>query len=610
MLLATDTMVDGRYKLVRRLGSGGMADVWCAEDEHLGRTVALKILHERFAQDREFVERFRREASSAAGLQHPNVVGVFDRGEFEGTYYIAMELLEGESLKQRIARGLSIPEALAIIRQILSAARFAHERGIIHRDFKPQNVIISREGKATVTDFGIAHAGASEITQTGSVMGTAHYLSPEQAQGLPVTAASDLYSTGIILYECLTGHVPFEAESSVAVALKQVSEMPRRPSALNPEVSPALDAVVMRALAKDPARRFADADAFRLALDQAEANPGEPAAGDTASFALPVPAAAAKAPPAGPPPGWVEDRRRRHRRRWLIFGVLGLLLSALAAFALTRPQMVPVPNVYGRQVAEATQILEAKGFDVSVQMVQRDAPVDTVIETDPPALTKVKKGSTVTLSVSAGPGLALVPKVDGLNERPALKALMKAGFEVKSVERFSRTIPAGEAIGTSPGPGVKVSRGSVVTLFVSKGTDQIAVPDVVGLTRGSALAELRDAGFAPAIDERDDPAPAGEVISQSPIGGALADKRSSVTIVVSTGRFAIKNVVGLGEARAVKTLRNQGLSVRTEHQATSNASEDGRVLDQTPSGGSTARRGEIVTITVGNYSPTVLTPGP
>ena len=263
------SVVDGRYRVLRRLGSGGMADVWLAEDTHLQRQVALKVLHRRFAQDREFVERFRREAESAAGLQHPNIVSVFDRGEFEGTYYIAMQYVDGPTLKQLIDRGLTPEQAVALIRQVLEAARFAHRNGIVHRDLKPQNVIVDGEGKAVVTDFGIARAGVSEITQTGSVMGTPHYLSPEQAQGFDVTAVSDLYSIGVILYEALTGRVPFEADSAVAVAMKQVSQTPQRPSSINPRVSPALDAVVMRALEKDPGERFQSADAFIAALDAA-----------------------------------------------------------------------------------------------------------------------------------------------------------------------------------------------------------------------------------------------------------------------------------------------------------------------------------------------------
>src|ERR671931_311136 len=302
MKLEAKTLIAGRYRLLGKLGSGGMADVWCAEDTMLDRRVALKFLLDRFAQDEQFVERFRREASAAAGLQHPNVVGVFDRGTVDGAHYIAMEYVEGASLKDLIDRGLSVGEAVEIVRQVLGGVKYAHDRGIVHRDLKPQNVLVDSEGRARVTDFGIARAGASEITQTGSVLGTAQYLSPEQAQGLPVTASSDIYSIGVMLYEALTSHVPFDADSPVTVALKQVSERPRPPSELNPQVSRALDGVVMRALAKDPANRFASAEEFRQALDAAEADPSGGGFGDTASYAAVVAAAGTPPPPPAPPP--------------------------------------------------------------------------------------------------------------------------------------------------------------------------------------------------------------------------------------------------------------------------------------------------------------------
>ena len=269
--ITKDTVVDERYRILARVGSGGMADVYCAEDLQLGRKVALKLLYRRFAEDDEFVERFRREASSAAGLQHPNVVQVYDRGEWDETYYIAMEFVDGRSIKQIVrADGPLDPDhAIDLTIQVLRAERYAHKRGIVHRDIKPQNVLVDEEGRAKVTDFGIARAGASDMTETGSIMGTAQYLSPEQAQGHPVTARSDLYSTGIVLYEMLTGHVPFDGESAVAIALKQVAEAPVPPGELNPRVSPALEATVMRALEKDPAYRYADADEFIAALQAA-----------------------------------------------------------------------------------------------------------------------------------------------------------------------------------------------------------------------------------------------------------------------------------------------------------------------------------------------------
>src|SRR6059058_3075743 len=251
------SFVDERYKVVSRLGSGGMADVYLAEDEQLGRKIALKLLHRRFAEDPGFVERFRREAQAAAGLQHPNVVSVYDRGAYDDTYYIAMEYLPGRSLKQLIRdeAPLDPVRAINITLQILKAARFAHRRGVIHRDLKPHNVIVDESDHAKVTNFGIARAGASDMTETGSIMGTAQYLSPEQAQGLAVSPGSDLYAIGIVLYELLTGRVPFDAESTVTIALKQVNEAPVPPSRINAAVTPELEAVVMRAIEKDPARR-------------------------------------------------------------------------------------------------------------------------------------------------------------------------------------------------------------------------------------------------------------------------------------------------------------------------------------------------------------------
>src|SRR4051812_1441603 len=304
--LAPETVVDQRYSIVSRIGSGGMADVYCAQDLQLGRKVALKLLYRRFAEDEEFVERFKREASAAAGLQHPNVVGVYDRGEWDGTYYIAMEYLEGRSLKQVLQEEGPLPadRAIDIVIQILRAARFAHQRGIIHRDIKPHNVILDEEGRAKVTDFGIARAGASDMTETGSIMGTAQYLSPEQAQGHAVSAQSDLYAIGIVLYELLTGRVPFDGDSPVTIALKQVSELPIPPSAFNPSVPPELDAIVLRALEKDPARRFADSDEMIAELEALRDRLAAiPAGQSTAVFgAVPEPTGPTALVGAPPPP--------------------------------------------------------------------------------------------------------------------------------------------------------------------------------------------------------------------------------------------------------------------------------------------------------------------
>src|ERR671924_1134308 len=296
------TVFDGRYRIVRKLGSGGMADVYLAEDEELGRRVAIKILNERHANDEQFVERFRREAKNAAGLSHPNIVSIYDRGEAEGTYYIAMEYLEGRTLKELIVtKGPTpIPVAIDYTRQMLGALGFAHKHGIVHRDIKPHNVVVGPDGRLKVTDFGIARSGASQMTEAGSIIGTAQYLSPEQARGAPVSPSSDLYSVGIVLYELLTGTAPFAGETPVELAMKHLSKTPEPPSRLRPEVPRDLDFVVLRALAKSPDERYQsademDADLARVARGVSVSPETEEAA--TAIIARPITAATVVAPP-------------------------------------------------------------------------------------------------------------------------------------------------------------------------------------------------------------------------------------------------------------------------------------------------------------------------
>ena len=284
----TGTLFADRYRLERKLGSGGMADVWLAEDQELGRHVAVKILHERYANDEQFVERFRREATHAAGLSHPNIVSIYDRGVAGGSYYIVMEYIEGRTLKELIVtRGpCPVPVAISYTRQILAALRYAHKNGIIHRDIKPHNVLVDREGRVKVADFGIARAGASEMTEAGSIVGTAQYLSPEQARGAPVDESSDLYSTGIVLYELLTGTVPFTGETPVEIAMKHLSQTPEAPSARRPDIPHDLDLVVLRALAKEPAERYRTA--AELDRDLELVARGDPVGAETATAATMV----------------------------------------------------------------------------------------------------------------------------------------------------------------------------------------------------------------------------------------------------------------------------------------------------------------------------------
>ena len=594
------TIVDERYTLDRKIGSGGMADVWLADDQELSRKVAIKMLHDRFAQDQEFVERFRREAQSAAGLQHPNVVSIFDRGEFSDTYFIAMEYVDGPQLKQLIKGGMGIQDAIDFTRQILNAARFAHRKGIVHRDLKPQNVLIDEDGRARVTDFGIARGTSSDITATGSVMGTAQYLSPEQAQGKETTPASDIYSIGVILYEALTGRVPFEGDSAVSVALKQVSEAPRRPSTVNPEVPPALDAVVMRALAKDPEARFKDADAFMKGLDAAERAPDQPRPEDTAAFAAVSPEGEHDY---ADEEEWSDEEERRRRRRWILLALLVALVAGLVAFALTRPGSVTVPSVTGIPEPTATERLEAEGLDVDIDPVPSTAPRETVLEQDPIAGETVDEGSTVTLSVSSGPAIVTVPDVSGRPEKQATELLEQAGLLVDPGFGFSDTVPEGRAIGTEPAAGVEISAGSTVNLTISRGSNKVEVPDVVGLDDQQALSILSDAELGGNVVQRDDDAPAGQVVGQSPGPGRLVRPGAQVTIFVSSGAITVPDVVGEARKSAVTALKQAGFTPSVSEEPTTDPAEDGVVTNQFPPAGSRGQRGDLVTITVGALTP-------
>jgi eukaryotic-like serine/threonine-protein kinase len=627
----TSTIIDGRYRVLHRVGSGGMADVVCAEDLQLGRKVAIKLLHRRFAQDEEFVERFRREASSAAGLQHPHVVAVYDRGAWDNTYYIAMEYLEGRTLKKLVQEEAPLAPARAIdlTIQILRAARFAHKRGIIHRDLKPHNVIIDGEGRAKVTDFGIAKAGASDMTQTGSIMGTAQYLSPEQAQGHPVSAPSDLYSVGIILYEMLTGRVPFEGESAVTIALKQVSEVPVPPSRHNPAVPPALEAVVLRALEKDPARRFADADEFIAALEHA----GQGILPPPATAATTVLQATGPMIPI-PPPGAYQEVAQVEQRyygppeppvdepqdgdgpgRWWVALLVGLIVAGaiVAGLLLTGKDKVQVPNVVGSPQAESEILLKRKGLSTDVTMKESPTqPKGTVIGQDPGGGSRVPKGSVVGLTVSAGPGTARVPDLAGKGRNEARKQLTDLGFNVAEERATSDAITENRVIVTRPDVGTELDKGSPVVLVISSGKERVAVPKVVELTEDEARSTLEALGFKVTVKEQetDDSAKVGEVLSQDPAASANRAKGSTVTVTVGKEpvEVDVPDVTGQGRLAATSALKQAGFDVNAVPTPTTDRAEDLHVISQDPADGK-AKKGSTVTINYGQLEePTTTTP--
>jgi serine/threonine-protein kinase len=629
--LAADTVIDGRYQVIEHLGTGGMADVYCAHDLQLGRKVALKLLHDRFAEDEEFLERFRREASSAAGLQHQHVVSVYDRGQADGTSYIAMEYVSGRTLKQLVTEegALDPARAVDLTVQILRAARFAHRRGIIHRDFKPQNVIVDEEGRAKVTDFGIARAGASDMTQTGSIMGTAQYLSPEQAQGHAVGARSDLYSIGIILYELLTGRVPFNADSAVTVALKQVSETPTPPSRINTKVTPELEAVVLRALAKEPEQRFADADEFIAALQAASSrmpSAAAIAAAEAAAASLPAPESRRRTPPPPPPgphptgvlpvePHQVEivrqplpprAARTRPRWPWLALGALALLALIIAIVMIAVPKKVQVPDVVGGSVGTASQRLRSDGFKVAYVRDTSDKPRNTVTGQDPQGGTSAEEGATVTLTVSDGPPLQKVPEVVGKGRREARRLLQDAGFEVQEGSVPSATVKINRVISQNPSASSTAESGSVVTLEVSAGPEQVKVPDVTGKSDEDARTALENAGFRVSVAKKEDAdADAGKVLSQNPAAGSAAERGSVVTITVAEQpkQVEVPNVVGRSQTAATETLSKAGLGIDVEEAPVDSPDRDGIVQAQSPDADSKADRGTTVTITVGVFDP-------
>jgi beta-lactam-binding protein with PASTA domain/predicted Ser/Thr protein kinase len=630
-----DQVFDGRYRVVRKLGSGGMADVYLAEDEELGRRVAIKILNDRHANDEQFVERFRREAKNAAGLSHPNIVSIYDRGEAEGTYYIAMEYLEGRTLKELLVKRGPTPMAVAIdyARQILAAVGFAHRNGIVHRDIKPHNVVVAPDGRLKVTDFGIARSGTSQMTETGSIIGTAQYLSPEQAKGAPVTPASDIYSVGIVLYEMLTGSVPFTGDTPLEIAMKHLSAIPEPPSEHRPEVPHELDSIVLRALAKDPDDRYQsaeemDADLARAARGQAVAPETEEAAthvlrgaGTTTLSNAPTQVTRRSvtvvppAPPYASPTGFYEyDEPMRRRSFWPWLLAVVLIAAAIVAgwyvytkiqdqLAQTKP--VAVPLVEGSVERLAVQKILASGLKVRVRRVPSDtADVGRVYNQQPAPGERIDKGNTVLILVSSGKPKVTVPGVIGQQATDAVAALTERGLKA-DIHRINSDQASGTVTGQFPKAGTRLIKGEKVRINVSQGPKPIPVPPVVGVPYEQAAGTLQGAGFAVARRDVDSSEPAGVVVQMDPPANTLSSKGSTITVYVSKGpkESAVPDVTSFSRADAVATLLNSHFKADVVVLDVTDPSQDGVVLTQSPGPGQAAKPGSTVTITVGRYTP-------
>jgi eukaryotic-like serine/threonine-protein kinase len=630
-----DQVFDGRYHVVRKLGTGGMANVYLAEDQELDRRVAIKMLDDRHAQDEQFVERFRREAKNAAGLTHPNIVSIYDRGEAEGTYYIAMEYLDGRTLKELLVARGPTPVAVAIdyARQALAALGFAHRNGVVHRDIKPHNVSVASDGRLKVMDFGIARAGTSQMTETGSIIGTAQYLSPEQAKGAPVGPASDIYSVGIVLYEMLTGSVPFTGDTPLEIAMKHLSTTPEPPSERRPEVPHELDSIVLRALAKDPADRYPtaeamDADLARAARGQAVAPETEEAATQvlrgvgavTAVSSAPTevvrrPIGTGSRPPAyGPPTGFYEyDEPARRRSFWPWLLAVALVAAAVAGgwYVYTKIQdqlaankPVPIPLVEGQVERLAVSNIRDAGLTPKVIRRPDDKVPEThVVSQDPGAGTRTDKGNPVTIVVSTGQPKVDVPDVRGDQATDAVAEITRQGLVAKVV-RINSDKETGTVTGQDPAPGKRVVKGTSVRINVSEGPKPIAVPPVLGVPYEQAAGQLQGAGFAVAREDVDSNEPKGTVVRQSPEGNSLAGKGSTVTLSVSKGppESPVPDVSSFSRAEAIATLRGSGFKAVVEISEVEDPLLDGVVLFQNPGAGTTARPGSTVTITIGHYT--------
>jgi len=622
----------GRYRLERKLGGGGMADVWLAEDQELGRKVAIKILHDRYANDTQFVERFRREATHAAGLSHPNVVSIFDRGEAEGSYYIVMEYVEGRTLKELIVtRGpCPVPVAISYVRQVLAALRYAHRNGIVHRDIKPHNVLVDHEGRVKVADFGIARAGSSQMTEAGSIIGTAQYLSPEQARGAPVDESSDLYSTGIVLFELLTGLVPFTGETPVEIAMKHLSQVPPAPSSIRPEIPHDLDLVVIRALAKEPAERYRSAKEMDRDLELVgRGDAVGPETEEAATMVLRGESTAATTVQPRPAGYGGDERYRSYEGQvktgrawwpWLLAALVAILLG-LGGWLLydnIRDQIdanepVAVGLYTGILEKNAVALITQDGFEHNVRRLP-NAKVKPgyVYEQDPEAGTKLQKGSIVTILVSSGKPKVTVPALVGKSRDAAVAELTQRDL-VANVVQVSSAKPANQVTAQNPQPGVVVLAGASVRINVSSGPKPVAVPSVIGLSYDSAAAQLQSAGFTVGRADVDSDQPAGQVVDQSPPGNSTASKGSPVTLSVSKGPTTVTvpdvSLQTAPDARA--TLRAAGFRVTVVRQETDDPSLDGLVMSQAPAGNAQADPKSLVTLTVGTYVPPPdVTPAP
>ena len=644
----------GRYEVRSLIGRGGMAEVHLGFDTRLSRVVAIKMLRRDLAQDSIFQARFRREAQSAASLNHPNIVAVYDTGEeiiedatgrSIAVPYIVMEYVEGHTVKDLISDGTAVPinEAIEIVSGVLSALQYSHANHLVHRDIKPGNIMLTSDGKVKVMDFGIARAltdSQATMTQTNAVVGTAQYLSPEQARGETVDARSDLYSTGVVLFELLTGRPPFKGDSAVAVAYQHVEQIPPTPSSILSDIPDSLDRVVLKSLAKNREDRYPSATAMLADLQRVAQglDVGAPPADSWATEVLPAaglasartaattqmtavpshaPAAAMAATSTSLPAVATEESanetsKARKRRTAIIATVLliALLLIGGSVWALTRgaaePESVAVPNVVGLTQAEAKAQIEQAGFtwELNPDKVTSDTVAEgSVASTDPAAGTQAEKGATVRVTISSGPDSVTLPdNLVGMSPDDARKAIEALGlkWELDASKVASDTVPEGKIAQTNPSPGSKVKAGQTIRAYLSSGSDQVDVPDLSGMTQDQARSTLKGVGLELGnVTSVDSEKEKDRIVEQDPATGTKVKKGTTVGVSISSGKPAqveIPTVVGMGRDDAEAQLKALGLTVTVEEVAGNQPA--GQVLSVEPGEGSKVEKNSTVKLKV------------
>lgn len=630
-------LVDERYRVTRRLARGGMATVYVAQDERLDRPVALKVMHPHLADSDAFVERFRREARSAARIVHPGVVSVFDQGVVTGQGFLVMELVDGTNLRQllRAQGAFTIPQALRYTTDTLEALRAAHRVGVIHRDIKPENILVPSDGPAKVTDFGLARA-ASEVSMssTGNMLGTVAYIAPEIATTAEADVRSDIYSVGIMLYEMLTGAVPWAGESPLQIASHHVSDDVPSPSAAQPWIPREIDDLVAALTAREPANRPADAsDAIdlvaraaaaipsNLANRRAEVAPGERhRASETsalnteimsAQFTRPLPAPASssvalvhtsgatQAAQAALPP-----KKSARAAAWIALVVLLLVVAGLGGrwwWTEYGPgSYLTMPETTGRTLTDVQADLDALGLRTQVEEeFSDDIDTGSVTRSDPEGGSSVHKRAEVQLYVSKGVDMKTVPEVTGKSQDEAQRSLTDAGLAVGAVtDAYSEDVPQGQVISQSVAAGTSLAHDSAVDIVLSKGREPLTVPTLSGLSASAAKSAIEDLGLVAAPTEAySDTVAEGQVISQQTREGSTLHRGDSVAYTVSKGpeKVAIPDVVGLQREEARSLLEGAGFTVKEEAIL---GGFFGTVRSSDPAAGTMTKKGSTVTITI------------